>query len=122
MVDGEVSGAHALWCADLDGDGDDEIAVARRDADHDLARKPNLMGVLVYDPRPRAGGPLAFDRHVIDEGGIAAEDLVAADLDGDGRIDLVAGGRETHDVKIYWNKPAGVRKDEAAKSPRGARP
>lgn len=106
VVDGEVSGAHALWCADLDGDGDDEIAVARRDADHDLDRKPNLMGVLVYDPKPRAGGPLAFDRHVIDEGGIAAEDLVAADLDGDGRIELVAGGRETHNVKIYWNKPA----------------
>ena len=110
VVDGEVSGAHALWCADLDGDGDDEIAVARRDADHDLDRKPNLMGVLVYDPKPQAGKPLAFDRHVIDEGGIAAEDLVAADLDGDGRIDLIAGGRETHNVKIYWNR--------AAKAPR----
>ena len=47
--------------------------------------------------------PLAFDRHVLDDGGVAVEDLVAADLDGDGRPDVVAGGRASHNVKIYWN-------------------
>lgn len=106
LVDADVSGGHALVAADLDGDGDDELAVARRDADHDLGRPPNAMGVLVYDPAHAAAGPLSFKRHVIDEGGIAAEDLVAADLDGDGRVDLVAGGRETHNLKIYWNRAA----------------
>jgi len=104
VVDGDASGAHALWCADLDSDGDDELAVARRDADHDLARLPNAMGVVAYDPRPDAGRALAFDRHAVDDGGVAAEDLVAADLDGDGRTDLVAGGRETHNVKVYRNR------------------
>jgi hypothetical protein len=28
---------------------------------------------------------------------------VAADLDADGRPDVVAGGRASHNVKIYWN-------------------
>ena len=49
---------------------------------------------------------MAFAKHILDDGGIAAEDLVAGDLDGDGRIDLVAGGRETHNVKIYGNRGA----------------
>jgi hypothetical protein len=26
-----------------------------------------------------------------------------ADLDGDGRIDIVAVGRQTHNGRIYWN-------------------
>jgi hypothetical protein len=40
---------------------------------------------------------------VIDDGGVAVEDLVAGDLNGDGRIDLVAGGRATHNVRVYEN-------------------
>jgi hypothetical protein len=29
---------------------------------------------------------------------------VAADLDEDGRTDLIASGRATHNVVVYWNK------------------
>jgi hypothetical protein len=35
---------------------------------------------------------------------MACEDALAADLNGDGRADIVAGGRATHNVKIYWNR------------------
>ncbi len=36
---------------------------------------------------------------------MACEDALAADLDGDGRSDIIAGVRATHNVKIYWNRP-----------------
>ena len=41
---------------------------------------------------------------LIDDGGMATEDLVVADLNGDKRPDIVASGRATRNVKIYWNE------------------
>jgi hypothetical protein len=41
---------------------------------------------------------------MIDEGGMAAEDLVVADLNGDKRPEIIASGRATRNVKIYWNE------------------
>jgi hypothetical protein len=40
----------------------------------------------------------------IDENGMACEDLQLADLDGDGRLDIIASGRSSHNLKIYWNR------------------
>jgi ubiquinone/menaquinone biosynthesis C-methylase UbiE len=55
----------------------------------------------VFDPKT-GSNPLAFERYTIDDGGMACEDALAADLDGDGNPEIVAGGRATHNVKIYW--------------------
>jgi hypothetical protein len=38
-----------------------------------------------------------------DEGGVAVEDLCVADLNGDGRQDIIAVGRQTGNCRIYWN-------------------
>lgn len=108
VIDGDLAGGHALWCADLDGDGSDELIVAQRDPNHDLTQPPDGSRILVYAPKGGDQSPLEFDKKAIDEG-IAAEDLVAADLNNDGKIDLVAGGRETHNVRIYWNRGANRR-------------
>ena len=35
---------------------------------------------------------------------MAVEDLKLADLDADGRLDIIAAGRSTKNLKIYWNK------------------
>jgi hypothetical protein len=105
VVDEPVSWGHAVWCADLDGDGDEELIIGQRDPNKDRSEGTRGPGVWVYDPKAGRSG-LEFTKHVIDDGGIGTEDLVAADLDADGRPDIVAGGRSSHNVKIYWNRGA----------------
>jgi hypothetical protein len=100
VVDKELKWGHAVWCADLDGDGRDELIIGVRD---DLSQKPGeRRGVRIYKATDSKG--TKWQRTLVDEGGVAVEDLTAADLDGDGRVDLVAVGRQTHNVRIYWNK------------------
>jgi hypothetical protein len=99
VLDNKLKWGHAVWCADLDGDGGDELIIGVRD---NLSDKPGeKCGVRVYKPiDPRAG---KWERHLIDEGGVAVEDLAVADLDGDGRPDIVAVGRATKNVRVYRN-------------------
>lgn len=94
-----LNGGHALWPADLDGDGDQELAFGWRLKGSMPYDKP---GVAVYDPG-------SGDVQIVDWGGMATEDLTTADLNGDGRPEIIAAGRATHNLKIYWNegpKPA----------------
>jgi hypothetical protein len=92
VIESDIAGGHALGWADFDGDGNDEIAVGWRDG------KP---GVAVYTV-DREGA--LRSKVVVDEGGMATEDLAVADLNGDKRPDIVASGRSTRNVKIYWNE------------------
>ena len=100
VIDKDLKWGHAVWCADLDGDGRDELIIGVRD---DLSQKSGeRRGVRIYKATDGKGAK--WQRTLVDEGGVAVEDLAAADLDGDGRVDLVAVGRQTHNVRIYWNK------------------
>jgi hypothetical protein len=92
VIESEITGGHALGWADFDGDGNDELAVGWRDG------KP---GVAIYTVKP--DGSLGA-KSMIDEGGMATEDLAIADLNGDKKPDIVASGRATRNVKIYWNE------------------
>ena len=81
------------------------------------ALTPRGRPVIVAGWRGKGGGVIAFSdvannrwrETVIDDGGMACEDLACADLNGDGKIDIVAAGRATGNVRIYWNEgvPAG---------------
>ena len=42
--------------------------------------------------------------HTIDDSSMACEDITAADLDGDGKNDLIVSGRRSKNVIIYWNQ------------------
>jgi hypothetical protein len=100
VIDDKLKWGHAVWCADLDGDGGDELIIGVRD---NLSDKPGeKCGVRIYKALDDDG--TKWERHLLDEGGVAVEDLAAADVTGDGRIDIVAVGRQTHNVRIYWNE------------------
>ena len=97
MIDTELKWGHAVSTADLDGDGNDELIIGVRD-DGGKQRR----GVRVYTVDDEVGA--RWTRQIIDDGGISVEDLACIDLDGDGKIDLVAVGRATHNARIYWNQ------------------
>ena len=100
VVDDKLKWGHSVWCADIDGDGDDELIIGVRD---NLADKPGeRRGVRIYKATDDIGAKWA--RHIVEDGGVAVEDMAAADLNNDGRVDIVAVGRQTGNVRIYWNE------------------
>jgi hypothetical protein len=102
VIDEQLRWGHAVACADLDGDGNDEIIIGVRDNPNKTDKFTERCGVRVYKALDADGRK--WRRQIIDNGGIAVEDLTAVDLNGDGKIDLVAVGRATHNVRIYWNE------------------
>ncbi len=110
VIDEQLKWGHAVWCADLDGDADQELIIGVRDnldAEHHC-------GLRIYDPHTgaAAAGDAAIDitwsRQLVDSGGVAIEDLAVGDLNGDSRPDIVAAGRATKNVRIYWNLAPAV--------------
>jgi hypothetical protein len=98
VLDEDLKWGHAVWAVNLDADEDQELVIGVRDNLSDTAK----CGVRIYDPQDNAGAK--WSRQIVDPGSVAIEDLTAGDLNGDGRADLVAVGRATHNVKIYWNE------------------
>lgn len=100
VIDNHLRWGHGVWWADLDGDGNDELIIGVRD---DLSQKPGeRRGVRVYKATDDDGKH--WVRHIVDNGGVAVEDISAADLNGDGHPDIVAVGRQTKNIRIYWNE------------------
>jgi hypothetical protein len=107
VIDDQLRWGHAVKMADLDGDRWDEIIVGVRDDPN-----PKLgdtfterRGVRLYKnvhPKPESGQK--WERQILEDGGVAVEDLAVADLNRDGKVDIVAVGRQTFNVRIYWNQ------------------
>jgi hypothetical protein len=95
-IESALTEGHALGWADFDGDGNDELAVGWRGAP-----KP---GVAIYKV-DREGALIS--KTMVDDGGMATEDLIVGDFNGDKKPDIVASGRSTHNIKIYWNETKG---------------
>jgi hypothetical protein len=92
VVDETLSEGHALVVADFDGDGQDEMVAGWRGAGG---------GLRLYDPVDAAGS--AFRKIDLDRG-ITVEGAVAADLNGDGRLDLVVIAGRTNNLAWYENQ------------------
>ncbi|MBL9199114.1 MAG: VCBS repeat-containing protein [Opitutaceae bacterium] len=92
---------HGLATGDLAGTGSDQIVVGWRGNN----RPGDSIGVAIYGATD-ASGEKWTRLALVDDKAMAVEDLKIADLNGDGRPDIIAAGRATKNVIIYWNETA----------------
>jgi len=90
-IDDSLRDSHALVCADLNGDGNDEIVAGFRGPGTSL---------YVYYAADSSG--MNWERQTLDTE-MAASGVVVADLKRDGRPGVVAIGASTANVKWYEN-------------------
>lgn len=91
-IDTTLDDGHTILAADFDGDGADEVVAGHRGAGG---------GVALYRWDAAAG---AWAKSPVGSGGMAAAACAAADLNGDGRIDLACIGSATANLKWYENR------------------
>ena len=91
-IESSLTEGHALGWADFDGDGSEELAAGWRRG------KPGLA-IYVVD-----GQGALKSKVMVDDGGMDTEDLIVGDFNGDKQPDIVASGRATRNIKIYWNE------------------
>jgi len=85
---------HSLEIADFDGDGQLDIMIGEMGlGDHHPPR------IIVY--RNKGGGE--FEAHIISEG-IATHEAKVADMNGDGRLDIVGKAYQERHIDIWWNE------------------
>lgn len=92
-----INQGHALATADLTGSGKLQIVMGWREPD-----KEGKVGVKVFVPEGNESNQ--WQDYWIDDNGMACEDLQVADLNADGKPEIIAAGRATKNLKIYWNR------------------
>ena len=98
VIDATLVDGHAVACGDVMKAGYDQVVVGWR-----AMGKPNMkVGIKLYLPLDPEGKE--WKSHLIDDNTMGCEDLTLADLNGDGRLDIVAAGRATKNLKIYFNE------------------
>jgi FG-GAP-like repeat len=93
VIDDALDQGHTILTADLNGDGTDEIIAGYRGK----GRSVNIY----YANNPKGE---RWINHPLDNGGMAASSCAIADLNADGRPDIVCIGSATANLKWYENK------------------
>lgn len=98
-----VWGGASLDAGDLDGDGIEDLIVGSRNANDD---RGVIFGneVTWYKGEGNGAftGPLSIDANLLDVNAVRV-----TDLDGDGRLDVLAGADQGQQVALYHNEDGG---------------
>jgi hypothetical protein len=97
VLDNDVKEGHALATGDFLGTGSDQVVAGWR-----VPNKEGKVGIKLYAKKDLRS--TQWESYWIDENGMACEDMQVTDLNGDGKTDIVASGRATKNLKIYWNR------------------
>lgn len=99
VIDKDLVDGHAVACGDLAAQGQSQVVVGWRGR-----KQGDSIGLKLYWSEDASGR--AWKSVAIDSGKMACEDVALADLNGDGKLDIIASGRSTKNVMIYWNEGA----------------
>jgi hypothetical protein len=97
VLDEALKDGHALACADFLGVGSDQIVVGWR-----AMNEPGVPGIKFFTPLDDEGTKWRESRLSSEE--VAVEDIKVADLNGDGKVDIVAAARQTKNLVIFFNE------------------
>ncbi|MEZ6132789.1 MAG: VCBS repeat-containing protein [Planctomycetaceae bacterium] len=97
VLDRELKDGHALACADFLGVGSDQIVVGWR-----AMNDPGVPGIRMFTPLDKDGRTWRDTRISAEK--VAVEDLKAGDLNGDGKVDIIAAARQTKNLTIFFNE------------------
>ena len=95
VLDESLKDGHALVVKDFLGTGSDQIVAGWRG----MNPKGN-PGVRLFAPLDDSGKQWRTSQ--ISDDAVAIEDIKSADLNGDGKPDLVLAGRQTKNLQILW--------------------
>ena len=97
VLDDRLKDGHALACADYLGVGSDQIVVGWR-----AMNDPGVPGIKLFTPMNADGSE--WRETTLSTSKVAVEDIKVGDLNGDGKIDIVAAARQTKNLTIFFNE------------------
>jgi hypothetical protein len=96
-LDDQLKDGHALVVADFLGVGSDQIVAGWR-----AMNDPGVPGIKLFTPLDKDAANWRDQRISAEK--VAVEDIKAADLNADGRIDIVAAARQTKNLVIFFSE------------------
>jgi hypothetical protein len=93
----DLKQGHALATSDFSNSGTDQIVIGWREPNGE-----DKVGIKIYIAQNAEA--TIWKGYWVDENDMACEDVKVADLNDDGKKDIIAAGRNSHNLKVYWGR------------------